>query len=304
MLRPSSFRSGVRPGGRKLNISGIKTVIVALAATATAIGSALTGVGAQVAFSPMLTWMLGLPADTAQATAMRYGLFTSGAAVISAFLYENRDGHAHTSDSSVRFLLIAGMVLFIAATLGATLAATIAMKLKRNGVTVLASQSIRRFFHTAAIGVGFFVLIQARQITSFNTGHMAHWQTLSGLVAMGIIVGALTQLLGLVSGALMVPSLYFCCGFGAHSAVILSLLVILLASVLPAWSYARKGLIVPRYGNAAVIGGIIGGCLGGMILVHAEDRVLMFLFAGVTMFFPARELARMALSHPAETLGG
>src|SRR5947209_3676821 len=67
---------------RPLNVPLIKALIVLVIGGVTAVGSALTGIGAQVSFAPMLTWMLGFNADKARGTAMRYAVFVSLAAFI------------------------------------------------------------------------------------------------------------------------------------------------------------------------------------------------------------------------------
>src|SRR5689334_20568563 len=75
----------VRRRRKPLNISRIKSVIVFVVGSLTALGGALTGLGAQVAFAPMLTWMLGFNAEKAQATAMRYAAFAAAASVFGAY---------------------------------------------------------------------------------------------------------------------------------------------------------------------------------------------------------------------------
>src|SRR5579883_2766807 len=66
---------------KPLNIVLWKSIIVAVAGGVTGLGSALTGLGAQMAFAPMLTWMLGFRPEKAQGTALRYALFASAVAV-------------------------------------------------------------------------------------------------------------------------------------------------------------------------------------------------------------------------------
>ncbi len=67
-----------------------------------------------------------------------------------------------------------------------------------------------------------------------------------------------------------------------------------LASALPVWSYAKRGLIDPIYGNWAVIGGMFGGFLGGLLLARIPENGVLYLFAVVAMFLCGRELARSA----------
>ena len=66
-MEPSdtTHEQSVRKPQRKLNVNGIKTIVVFFAAVGTAMGSAVTGFGAQIAFAPMLTWMLGFSSEKA-----------------------------------------------------------------------------------------------------------------------------------------------------------------------------------------------------------------------------------------------
>lgn len=266
----------IRKRRKPLNIGRIKSVIVLVAATITGVGSALTGLGAQVAFAPMLSWMLGFGAEKAQATAMRYALLTAVAAVIGA-------AAVHVSPP---LFLLRALVLFVGATIGAVVAATVMPKEPL--------QSRRAIFQTIGIGITLFVIVQTARLTTWNSPHFAAWSDLPRLLGMAVVLGVLTQALALASGILLVPALYYLGGFAAREAIVISLAVIALAAILPTASYARRKLIDETYGGIAALGGIVGGFAGGLMLARLPENLLLYLFALVGMFLCARELARMS----------
>src|SRR5438045_4106408 len=83
MTTPPNQSGTRRRSGRKLNQPLIKSVIVTVSAIFTAIGSAVTGIGAHLAFGPMLTWMFGYGTDKAQGTALRFSIIAALTTVIS-----------------------------------------------------------------------------------------------------------------------------------------------------------------------------------------------------------------------------
>jgi|SRR5579871_4628230 len=290
---------------KPLNLVRIKSVIVFVVGSLTALGGAITGLGAQVAFAPMLTWMLGFNAEKAQATAMRYAAFAAAASVFGAYAAHQMGYGANPAAgvqqevSAAQFwpgnLLLSGLLIFLGATIGAIFTAGLAPKPHQVGR--------RRIFQTMGVGLGILVISEARLHLAAGTAHIALWHNMPhlawlALLAMGIVVGGLTQVMGLSGGVLMVPALFFLGGYTAGQAATLSLLVVCLAALLPAWSYGRRGLVDTTYATPAVVGGLFGGLMGGLLLPHLSEMMIVILFSGIAMFLSARELARMALERP------
>lgn len=273
---PSSAPKAGSHGRKPLNLVRIKATIVFFTGLLTGFGSALTGLGAQVAFSPMLAWMLGFGPEKSQATGLRYAVFVAISAIIGLLVAIGVPG-AYP---------LHGLLLFIGATLGAILTAP----LVRNPVFL----SKRAILQTLGMALGLFVLLQTVRLTPWENPHFAAWQGVGPLIGLGILVGGLTQALGLASGILMVPGLYYLGGFGVREAIGLSLLVVALAGLLPAWSYGKRGLADRVYGDVAIIGGSLGGVVGGLLVGHLPEKVLLIVFALVAMFLCSRELALLA----------
>lgn len=272
---------------RQLNIPRIKAVLVLIVATITAFGSGLTGLGAPVAFAPMLSWMLGFSAEKAQATAIRFAAFAAAAAVLSVFMAQSLPGSSSAASTAILppAFLWEGVLLFVGATLGAVLAGPFA---KRSAVF-----GWRQLCQTLGVGITLYVIIETSHRTLLNAPPH-HSVSSPLLLLLGLVVGALTQTMGLTSGVLLVPALYYFAGFTANVSVALSLLVVALASILPAWSYAQRGLMDTTYSVPTILGGILGGFLGGLLLAHLPEKGVLYLFAVIAMFLSGRELARIS----------
>lgn len=258
-------------------MEGIKRQIVFGAALVTSCVGGITGLGAQSAFAPMLTWMLGFSAEKAMGEATRFSVYAAIAAVIGSLVMHGVPP----------FFVWRAIVLLISAVTGALLAAPMA--------NLLQTPNWRRLFQTVGVVFTLVVILQAAHFTPWQSPHIAFWNTSIALFILGLGSGAMTQIMRVVSGALMVPALYFLSGFTGSQAVALSLLVICLASLLPVWGYARQGLIDARYGTATVAGALIGGFGGGLLVTHLNDKTILCGSAVVAMFLCGRELARLTL---------
>ena len=132
---PQSSRAGM-PRRRKLNQSLIKSVIVLLAAAVSALGSAMSGIGAHLGFAPMLAWMFGYHPEKAQATALRFSLVAALATILTYCALQDPAGHAAHGRDLVGYLLYKtlhhaslhasrGLFLAVGATFGALAAAPV-----------------------------------------------------------------------------------------------------------------------------------------------------------------------------------
>ena len=234
--------------GRRLNVSAIKSVIVFVVGLLTALVGGLTGLGAQAAFAPMLIWMLGFAPEKAQGTAMSFGVWAAFAASAGAYL-----GGATPPGYMLR-----GVVLVVGAIAGAMLTGGVARKMY--------GSAWRRTSQGIGIALGMVVIVQVARTSGLFAArpNLAEWQTLPDLLLLGLGAGAVTQFLGLTSGAILVPALYF--GTGLHTlngsyaapAVSLSVLAIALASTLPTFAYGKRGLVDTLYRTPAVAAGVAG----------------------------------------------
>ncbi len=261
---------------RKLNVSGIKAGFAFVVACLTAVGSAITGLGAQLMYAPSLSWMFGFRTEKANIIALRCAAYASLATVIVL----GRNGTLHLSH------LISAVVLIIASTAGAVLGAGLTVKQE--------NLNQRRIFQILGVGLTLWTFVQASQISYLNsTVNLAHWNSYGQLFGVGILAGLITQMSRLLSGVVLIPALYFLSGFSAHQSMGIALMVVFLASLLPNLSYARQELPEPTYLNPSVIASLVGGIAGGLLLLRVSEKWVLIAFALTAMFLCGRELTRI-----------
>lgn len=266
---------------KKLNVSAIKLSIVFFVGMAVAIGSALTGLAPQTALAPSLTWMFGFAPKKALGSSLRFAVYAVFAAVVGFLI-----GHGSGDGVALRSL-----AAFLGATLGAMIIHPLAFRFDSRGVKV--------FFLTVGIVLTLWVVMDAARLNLYHT-HMVLPASAAICLLIGLGVGALTRLSGLPGGVLMVAALYYLGRFSALEAAAASLMVIVLAAILPAWGYAKSGLVDQDYIGAAITGGILGGFGGGLVLANSNPKAVMLIFGISAMFLCARELYRLTILSPDE----
>jgi uncharacterized protein len=117
---------------------------------------------------------------------------------------------------------------------------------------------------------------------------------LTGLVALGLVAGIASGLLGVGGGIVFVPALVVCAHLSQLEAVATSLVAIVLVAAVGA---ARQR----EYGNVRLRDGLVIGALSplgvaaGVVLANAlPDRALELSFAALQVAFAA-QLARRAV---------
>ena len=119
-----------------------------------------------------------------------------------------------------------------------------------------------------------------RSIESVGTDR-AGWRTFRvdrQLVAIGILGGALSGLLGVGGGIVMVPLLVFWAGYGQRDAHAMSLGAIIPISIAGIATYGIAGQV--RYGSALALaaGSIVGAQFGAGMLARIDERLLKVIF--------------------------
>lgn len=282
---------------RKLNQPLIKSVIVLIVAFFYAILSGITGIGVQVFFAPSLTWMFGYRHEKAFATALQFALFVSAVTFLIGVRFVG----------NWEVFGIRGLLLVIGATIGATLT----LKLSPSTDNLVR----RRFFHTLISLMMLFVFYEGIRFSPQNAikSHYAQFSVWWEILLIGGVTGALTRIMGAAGGVFMVPALFFLTAVPsadsvsnlrnttAAEAVLVSHLVVFLASLLPSFSYSQRGAVDKTYLNWAIAGGILGGIVSGILLVNLLEKAILISFSIVAMFLSAQQLQRFAMETPTAT---
>ena len=122
------------------------------------------------------------------------------------------------------------------------------------------------------------------------------------LVAIGLLVGAISGFFGIGGGFLIVPGIMLGSGMPILNAIGSSLFSVGAFGLTTAISYALSGLIDWSIVGAFIVGGVVGGLVGmkAALRLAARKQLLSRLFAGV-LFLVA---AYMAVHSGATLFGG
>ena len=269
----------------------IALVVVGVSTLGGALG-ALLGVGGGVFLVPFLNVVLGLPFNVASGVGLMSVIATSS--VVSAATAGRRPVN-----------LRLGMVLQIASTAGgltggvyvahvphrvlyaifaavtATIAGIMVSRLDRRNVILDAAVDPGSFG-------GRFFDEESRQEVVYRT------RNLPVALAVSIVAGSVSGLLGIGGGILQVPALNAWCGVPLRVAAATSAVMIGVTAVASAPIYYARGDVVPPLAACAVIGVLIGSRLGFWFSDRARAKWMKLLMAAV--------LAAVSLTYVAKAL--
>jgi uncharacterized protein len=102
---------------------------------------------------------------------------------------------------------------------------------------------------------------------------------MAGFVILGLLAGALSGLVGLGGGFVIVPALVFIFGFSQHQAqgTTLALLVPPIG-LLAAWTYYRQGFVDIRVAALIAVGFVVGSLLGARYAMTVSNETLEKVF--------------------------
>jgi len=107
--------------------------------------------------------------------------------------------------------------------------------------------------------------------------------TVLALIAIGILAGMLSGLVGIGGGIVMVPLLLLL-GFSQHQAQGTSLAVLVVPVTAAAvFNYYREGYIDWRYAALIAVFFVIGGYFGSKLAVNIDQKMLKRIFGGILL---------------------
>src|SRR5258708_13919255 len=227
--------------GQKLNMPLIKSTVMLGMGMIIGIMGALTGIGMQVAAAPTLGFMLGYAPEKQLGTGIVFALFASACAAIGAGA-----GGLHIDTTIAIFVALGAFI-------GVMFSARASAKPEFN--------VWRRTGHSIGMVLMVYVMGSASRIV-YGGQLPFHYEWLKGpaeFFIFGAIVGALSSYLQMPMSAFVVPSLVFFSPLAPSRAVVTSLLVIAVASLLPALSHTMPGRLEKGPGLSMIICGATGG---------------------------------------------
>lgn len=114
----------------------------------------------------------------------------------------------------------------------------------------------------------------------------------AALALLGLLVGALSAVMGVGGGILLVPALILLFGFTAHAAEGTSLVVIVPTALMGAWRHTRHGYTNWRYGLLLGVSGMVTGFGGSQLALALAPDNLQRLFAAFLAAMAVRMLLR------------
>jgi uncharacterized membrane protein YfcA len=267
----------------------IIAVVLAAGAAAGALGSML-GLGGGVFLVPLLNVVLGFPLNVASGVGLMTVVATSSVVARG------------TSRMGIVNLRL-GMVLQIAAAAGGYFGGTYARRIPEHLLEIMFSAV------TAAIAVVMIARLERRNVildTSAETGRFGgrfyevesgqeviyYTRRLPAALAVSLVAGSISGLLGLGGGILQVPALNASCGVPLRAAAATSAVMIGITAAASAPLYYARGDIVPPLAAAAVLGTLVGSRAGLVFAGRVRAKWLKLMMAGVLLFVSVTYLIR------------
>ncbi|ADI01992.1 MAG TPA: sulfite exporter TauE/SafE family protein [Syntrophothermus lipocalidus] len=98
-------------------------------------------------------------------------------------------------------------------------------------------------------------------------------------VALGLVAGVLSGLLGIAGGIVIIPSLVFLFGFSQQQAQGTTLaLMVPPIGILAAWTYYQKGFVDLKAAGLICLGVFVGGLFGARIATALPASALQKVF--------------------------
>jgi len=110
-------------------------------------------------------------------------------------------------------------------------------------------------------------------------------------ILLGLIAGAISGLVGIGGGVIIVPALIFLFGFTQHKAQGTTLaLMIPPIGLLAAWSYYKQGAVDIKTAIFIGLGFLLGGLLGAKFAIGISDAVLEKIFGVILLLIALKML--------------
>jgi uncharacterized membrane protein YfcA len=98
-------------------------------------------------------------------------------------------------------------------------------------------------------------------------------------VVMGLVTGAVSGLIGIGGGIIIIPALIYLCGLSQHQAQGTTLaLMVPPIGLLAAWTYYGRGDVNLKIAAFVCIGFFVGGLLGAKLAVSIPELMLRRIF--------------------------
>jgi hypothetical protein len=116
------------------------------------------------------------------------------------------------------------------------------------------------------------------------------WAKIVVLLFTGVFTGFLSGMMGVGGGTIMVPAMVLLAGFGQHTAQGSSLLAMVPAGTVGAFTHWRLGNVITSLLPGLIPGVLIGTYFGGSLALVLPEATLRVIFAAVLTWTGIRYL--------------
>ena len=110
-------------------------------------------------------------------------------------------------------------------------------------------------------------------------------------IILGAFAGALSGLIGIGGGVIIVPSLVFLFGFSQQEAQGTTLgLLVPPIGILAAWTYYQQGYVNLKVAALICLGFVLGGLLGARLSINLPSNILEKIFGSALLLIALKML--------------
>ncbi|WP_298325638.1 sulfite exporter TauE/SafE family protein [uncultured Dokdonia sp.] len=111
------------------------------------------------------------------------------------------------------------------------------------------------------------------------------------LIAIGLIAGVLSGVMGVGGGVIMIPLMIMLLHFNQHEAQGTSLAVLAVpVTFLAAYNYYNEGYVNWKYAAVIAVFFVVGGFLGSKLAVNLDQKTLKRIFGAVLLVLSIKML--------------
>jgi len=239
----------------------------------------LVGVGGGVIVVPLMTEALKFRQQEAHGTSLVAVVFTSLAG--SAIYYLR--GSADIPAAAV----LSGMALCT-------------VRFGARYCCFLPELKLKRYFGLFLLFISLLLILKPF-LPNALAGLLPHWVKWMVLVLLGALTGFISGMMGVGGGSFMVPIMVLFAGIAQHTAQGISLLAMIPASTLGAWTFWKLGNVRTTLLPGLVVGVLAGVYVGGSVAHLIPERELGLLFSALLVYTASRYLQAKSRTAPACT---
>jgi uncharacterized membrane protein YfcA len=228
----------------------------------------LVGVGGGVIMIPLMTEILRFRQQEAHGTSLVAVVFT---ALAGSFIY-----YLHGSADIPASALLAAMALCT-------------VRFGAKFCCFLPEWKLKRYFGGFLLLVTFILLLKPF-LPHVVEGASPAWIRWCILVVLGILTGFISGMMGVGGGIFMVPMMVIFAGIAQHTAQGISLLAMIPASAVGAWTHWKAGNTRKKL-LPGLIAGVLAGVYAGGSFAHVmPENGLRLVFAALLLYTATRYL--------------